>query len=408
MKKFLAMLLAATLTMSLTACGGDTGSSTADASGDAATGDYKIAILTGTMSQGEEEFQAAKKLAEKYPEKFVTATYPDNFAKEQETTISNCVALVSDPAVKGLIIEQGVPGTTAAIEKAREVNPDLIVVVGVSQEDANVVSGAADVIFGTDEIGMGTSIPQQAAAMGAKTLIHYSFPRHLGMQAIAIRTELMKEECKKLGIEFVQVDAPDPLGDSGVTGTQQFIKEDVPKQIAKYGKDTAFFGTNCGMQEQMIKAIAEGGAIFPQQCCPSPYHGYPGAFGIEIPADKAGDVDYILEATTAKIEEIGNSGRMSTWPVPVNMMFIDAGAAYIDGRIDGSITKENEMQKLEEIFEGISGADVTVGNYAEGDVVFENHYTVLSGYYTFGELAADGEAEVEAPAEGDEAEKPAA
>ena len=38
---------------------------------------YKIGIMTGTVSQGEEEFRAAQNMAEKYGDKIVTATYPD-------------------------------------------------------------------------------------------------------------------------------------------------------------------------------------------------------------------------------------------------------------------------------------------------------------------------------------------
>ena len=90
-------------------------------------------------------------------------------------------------------------------------------------------------------------------------------------------------------MKFVDATAPDPTGDAGVPGAQQFILEDVPRKIAEYGKDTNFFSTNCAMQEPLIKASLEGGAIYAQQCCPSPYHGYPGALGIEIPADKAGN-----------------------------------------------------------------------------------------------------------------------
>lgn len=72
--------------------------------------------------------------------------------------------------------------------------------------------------------------------MGAKTFIHYSFPRHLSMELIARRKDLMEKRCKELGIQFVSVSAPDPMGEQGITGSQQFILEDVPRQLAKYGK----------------------------------------------------------------------------------------------------------------------------------------------------------------------------
>lgn len=62
--------------------------------GETPTGDvdYKIGIITGTVSQGEEEYQAAQNMLKKYGEKIVTATYPDNFSSETETTIANVVA----------------------------------------------------------------------------------------------------------------------------------------------------------------------------------------------------------------------------------------------------------------------------------------------------------------------------
>ena len=382
MKKLMALLLAGVMAMSMTACsGGDEGSSTADSG---AGSDYKIAIITGTVSQGEEEFRAAENLKAADPDKYVTATYPDNFAKETETTISNVVNLVSDPDVKGLVFLQAVPGGAAAVAKAREINPDLIVVMGVMQEDPQVTSDAADIVLNTDEVAMGNRIPEQAAAMGAKTLVHYSFPRHLGMQTISNRLDLIRAKCEELGITLVEASAPDPLGDSGVTGTQQFILEDVPKKVAEYGKDTAFFATNCGMQEPLIKSVAEQGAILPQQCCPSPYHGYPGAFGIEIPDDKAGDVDYILSAIDAKVVEAGEAGRMATWPVPVNMLLVEAGTKYIDGRLDGSITDENELEQLKAICTELAGADITMGVYNDGTKDYDNIYTVLVDYYTFG------------------------
>lgn len=69
MKKVISLLLALAMTVSLVAC-----SSAGAAAGDApvsteageATSDYKIGIITGTVSQGEEEYQAAQNLKAKY------------------------------------------------------------------------------------------------------------------------------------------------------------------------------------------------------------------------------------------------------------------------------------------------------------------------------------------------------
>lgn len=261
MKKLLALALAAAMSISMVACGGDTNGGSSSNAG-------KVAIITGTVSQGEEDFQAAEQMKAKYPDRVITATYPDNFDKEIETTISNVVSLVSDPDVKVLVFQQAVVGATAAIEKAKEINPDLLVISGVPGEDPGVISGVSDICLGLDEVGMGHSMPQQAKAMGAKTLVHYSFARHLASATINQRLEIMKSECEELGINLVMADAPDPLSDVGLAGAQQFILEDVPKKVDEYGQETAFFSTNCGLQEPLIKAVLETGAYYPQPCCP--------------------------------------------------------------------------------------------------------------------------------------------
>jgi len=86
------------------------------------------------------------------------------------------------------------------------------------------------------------------------------------MDLLAKRRDIMKAECDKIGLEFVFVTAPDPMGESGIPGAQQFILEDVPRQVDKHGKDIALFSTNCGMQEPLIISALDTGAIFPEQC----------------------------------------------------------------------------------------------------------------------------------------------
>jgi hypothetical protein len=45
---------------------------------------FKIGILTGTVSQGEDEYRAAEQVKAKYGDRIVHVTYPDNFMQEQE------------------------------------------------------------------------------------------------------------------------------------------------------------------------------------------------------------------------------------------------------------------------------------------------------------------------------------
>lgn len=394
-KRILSLLCIAVLMFGLVGC---RGGSTSDADTEDAktesdgaevveiSEDYKIGIITGTVSQGEEEFQAAQKMVEELgADRIITATYPDKFSDEVETTISQVVNIASDPDVKAIVFVQSVPGAIAAIEKTRETRPDMLFVSGVAAEPPREIGAAADVVMLVDEIGMGTTVIEQAEKMGAKTFVHYSFPRHLGYETIAARTALFKENCEKKGITYVEATAPDPTGDAGVSGAQQFILEDVPRKIAEYGADTAFFSTNCSMQEPLIRSILEQKAIFPQQCCPSPYHAYPAALNIETEGHE-GDVQYMLDQISEKVKEGGNSGRMSTWPLPVNMLMVEAGVDYsikfCSGETDGAFDDEVFRDSISKIAKEY-GAEETLSLYADDEGEVDNFYMILCDFYDF-------------------------
>jgi len=286
---------------------------------------FKIGVVTGTVSQGEDEYRGAEAVVKKYGKEIIHVTYPDKFMQEQETTIARIVELAYDPQVKAIVICQAVPGTTAAIRRVKEMRKDIVFVAAVPHEDPAVISSAADVILEVDTPGRGKTIVELAKKMGVQTIIHYSFPRHMSYQLLAQRKDIMEKTAKEMGINFVFVSAPDPLGEQGLTGAQQFILEDVPRQLAKYGPKTGFFSTNCGMQEPLQKAILKHGGYYLEPCCPSPTHGFPGSLGISIPEDKKGDMTYILRVVNQKIIEMGGAGRFATWPVPMNMLFVEAG-----------------------------------------------------------------------------------
>lgn len=345
---------------------------------------YKIGILTGTVSQNEEEYRAAENVVKKYgADKVVVKTYPDKFMDEQDTTISNIVELASDPDIKALVIVQAVPGVAAGIEKAREIRPDLLVIAGVPGEDPAMIATKADIVLALDELAMGVTIPEQALGMGAKTFVHYSFPRHMSYALLAARRDLFKENCEKLGIKFVDATAPDPTGDAGVPGAQQFILEDVPRMVAEYGKDTAFFSTNCAMQVPLISAALNEGAIYPQPCCPSPTHGFPSALGITIPEDKQGDFTYILDTIKTKIGEKDGSGRFSTWSVPISMMFIEGSVEYAMDWAEGTITEKVDPVALKKAFEDYAKTSISMTTLEDNGTKYDNYFMILLDFYTF-------------------------
>ena len=375
MKKLLCLALAAMLCLALAACA-------------VAEGNWKIAILTGTTSQGEEEFRAAERAQKADPEHIVTDTYPDNFMAETETTISKLIAFASDPDVKAIVMCQAVPGAKAAFDKIRAMGrDDMLLVAGVPQEDPAVIAAAADFVLYTDEPKQGDTIMETCAKWGIDVFVHYSFPRHLAMETIAARKALLEENAAALGIQYVEATAPDPTGDAGVAGAQQFILEDVPLKLKEFeGKKVAFFTTNCGMQEPLQAAILDQpNAYYPQPCCPSPYHAFPASLGLEIKA--GGDDTEALKAIAAVLKEHNALGRYSTWPSPVNMSIVDVSVEYAKKWIAGEITSKNDGAAIAAMFEEKAPGAI-VSNYTNADgQTFDNYYTVLLGAVDFNDYA---------------------
>ena len=351
-------------------------------------GNWKIAILTGTTSQGEEEFRAAERAQKADPEHIVTDTYPDNFMAETETTISKLIAFASDPDVKAIVMCQAVPGAKAAFDKIRAMGrDDMLLIAGVPQEDPAVITAAADFVLYTDEPKQGDTIMETCAKWGIDVFVHYSFPRHLAMETIAARKALLEENAAALGIQYVEATAPDPTGDAGVAGAQQFILEDVPLKLKEFeGKKVAFFTTNCGMQEPLQAAILDQpNAYYPQPCCPSPYHAFPASLGLEIKA--GGDDTEALKAIAAVLKEHNALGRYSTWPSPVNLSIVDVRVEYAKKWIAGAITSNNHGAAIAAMFEEKAPGAI-VSNYTNADgQTFDNYYTVLLGAVDFNDYA---------------------
>ena len=323
---------------------------------------FKIGLMTGTVSQGEDEFRAGQQLAAKYGARLKHVTYPDNFMNDQETVIGQMVGLAADPDVKVIIAAQAVPGSVTAARKIREQRPDILIGFFQPHEDPGIVNETADIAIQPDELSRGRSIIAEAAQMGAKNFVHYSFPRHMSQELLARRRDIMKQACAEKGMKFYFVTAPDPMAEGGLPATQQFVLEDQPREIKKYGPATAFFSTNCGMQEPLLRSVLNNGGYVAEQCCPSPTHGYPGAFGISIPPDKRGDMAYINAENKRIVAEHHMTGHFGTWPVPEAMVSIRAITNLLVDAVDKKADyKDPEVVK--DYMQREAGASIVLSKY---------------------------------------------
>ena len=249
-----------------------------ESGGNGKNASYHIGIVTGTVSQSEDDLRGAEKLIEMYGSAKTGGmiqhiTYPDDFMSQQETTITQIAALADDPMMKAIIVNQGIPGTAEAFKRVREKRPDILLFAGEPHEDPLVIQAAADMAINNDFVSRGYTIIWAAKELGAKTFVHISFPRHMSYETLGLRRQIMEAACNDTGVKFVFETAPDPTSDVGVAGAQQFILEKVPQWIEKYGKETAFFCTNDAHTEPLLKQLLQYGGIFVEADLPSPLMG---------------------------------------------------------------------------------------------------------------------------------------
>lgn len=276
---------------------------------------YKIGIVTPTVTVSEDEFRGAQEMVQKYPDLVVHKTIPENFSTDKEGCISVITSLADDPQMKYIIFDCGMEGIVPAFQTIREKRPDIVSMV-TSNDDPKLLNEYVDISITTDWNRRGVTIPTKAYNMGAKTFIHYSFPTHMASESKVIRRDKMKETCEKLGMEFVEITTPDPQTGNGRAPMLQFLQEDIPRQIEKYGPDTNIFGTNCPMYDVILDEAFKLKFIVAEQCCPTPTQSYPTILNLEITPEDLGNYDKINEMITEKSAEAGMTGRLSGWAMP--------------------------------------------------------------------------------------------
>ena len=356
----------------------------------AAEPDYHIGVVSGTVSQSEDNLRGAEEIVKMYGSVdkggMVThVTYPDNFMQEMETTISQMVGLADDPKMKVIIVGEAVPGTVEAFRRIREARPDIILIANNPHEDPEIISEAADLVTYPDNIARGYLIVKAAKKMGAEKFMHISFPRHLSYELLSRRRNIMAEAAKDLGMEFIEMSAPDPVSDVGVAGAQQYILEQVPSWLEKFGDKTAFFATNDAHTEPLLKRVAENGGYFVEADLPSPTMGYPGALGIKFSEDEKGNWPKILKKVEDTVVSKGAAGRMGTWAYSYNFISVVALGDHARNVIENDVDVTDFDAIMESLKKFTPGAGWNGSNYTDvNGIEKENFYLLYQDTYVLG------------------------
>jgi hypothetical protein len=382
MKKIVSLLLIMAMVFVLVACGNKSGGNAGGGEGA-----VHIGIVTGSVSQSEDDRRGAEAFQAKYGEENVTlAIYPDNFTEELETTIQTIVNLSDDPDMKAIVVNQAIPGTTEAFRQIKEKRPDIICIAGESHEDLPEIGSAADLVVNNDFVARGYLMIHTAHELGCDTFVHISFPRHMSYETMSRRVAIMKAACEEFGMKFEMETAPDPTTDVGVPGAQAYILEHVPEWVEKYGTNSAYFCTNDAHTEPLLKQLLEYGGYFIEADLPSPLMGYPGALGIDLTAE-AGDFEKILAKVEEAVVEKGGAGRFGTWAYSLGYCLSAGLAEHALNVVNG----ESELQDIDDISKAFGeyspGANWNGSTYtnAETGVKSDNTFLIYQDTYIMGD-----------------------
>ncbi|MFZ2635341.1 MAG: DUF3798 domain-containing protein [Rectinemataceae bacterium] len=351
---------------------------------------FHIGVVTGTVSQSEDDLRGAEQLIKEYGTvksggMIQHITYPDDFMSQQETFISSVVALADDPLMKAIVINQAIPGTTEAFKRVRAKNKNILLLAGEPHEDPLVIQSAADLAVSADFVSRGYTIPWAAKQLGAKSFVHISFARHMSYESLGRRRAIMEEACKDLGMKFYFETAPDPTGDIGMPGAQQFMLEKVPQWIEKYGKDAAFFCTNDGETEPLLKQMLAYGGIFVEADLPSPLMGYPGALGLDL-SKEAGNFPAILKKVEDAVKAKGGAGRFGTWAFSYGYTLTAGLGEFAKTVIEGKAKKDSLQDLYKALGKYTPGAKWNGAYYTDvgTGVRAKNQVLIYMDTYVFG------------------------
>ncbi|SCI70520.1 Protein of uncharacterised function (DUF3798) [uncultured Clostridium sp.] len=339
-KKICALMLSVCMVLGVVGCS-QSNTEKQDSNVKGANNNFKVGIVTPTLSISEDEFRAAQNMTKKYPDIVKHVTLPENFNTEIETAISQIVSLADDKDMKAIVVVSGQSGLLPALQQVKEKRPDIITVTAPIWDDPDMMSKYIDVNLDANWAKRGETIVKKAKEMGAKTFIHYSFPTHLSKESVAKRRDMMKETCEKEGLEFVEVMTPDPQTGQGPAPMQQFLREDIPRQIKKYGPDTNIFGSNCPMYDVIIDEALKLKYIVAEQCCPTPTQAYPTVLNLEINEEDSQNFDKMNKMISEKVKEAKMTGRLGGWPIPMTIFLPEFAVELSIEMVENNLTKKD-------------------------------------------------------------------
>lgn len=394
MKRILALVLVATMLFAFAGCGAsgeaevknDSQATTEnDPVKDALNRGSKIGILCSPLSWGEENYRTVEKYIAEYGEdRFILSTIPDDADTQTQITLAQNMAM--DPECTVIIFNEAVAGGISAMNAARAVNPDIVIIAINLNEEPIEVASAADLACGKSLDAFATAVAQAAADKGLE-VISYMVPADtMGSTNNVTRIETMTEVGKELGVEVVVAVLPNQEDSNARSALEQAAKEDVYNKTNEYGDKVGFFCASSFAYVPTMTGILECGKGYLMSVAdPGPFTPvYCDVFGIVAPEEHQLDLEWTNKAIADKCVENGVVGRFGNWKFSFLSGFMSASIefamAYQAGEVERNDTKA--WMSLFEKANNLKEGDYTYGPYEQDGKTYEN-LVMLNGAIQF-------------------------
>ncbi len=349
----------------------------------------KVGVLCSPLSWGEENYRMTEKCIKEFGEdRIELSTLPED--SDVQTIVSLATNMANEPEIGALVINEAVPGSIAAADAAKQVNPELLVIMVNPSEEPPEVSKSADLAVMTVFNELTVAAAEQAAEKGCEVLVLEVPVDQLGMERAQSRIAACQKRSEELGIECIVNSLPSESDANSRPAMIQASKEDVYNKLDKYGDNVGFMSFSSFCATAVFTALCdEGRGYLVGTPDPGPFApGFMDAFGITADSEHLLDMDWTNKAIAAALEEKGMTGHFSNWEIPYfsTMMYgsIAYSLAYLDGTED-TIDLDSWMRYAAKSYDLEIGSQLNYSAYEKDGTTYDNFAMVNSEFLWYGE-----------------------
>ncbi len=360
MKKIISVLLVCAFALSFAACG--KGGKSEKHSVELKIPEKKVAVIVAEKSQYPEDYMAAKKLEEQYPDNVVVRDYADSrvLVAGDAEIITVSEELAGDKSIGALVFARATQFTLTAIRKAKEINPDLYTVAVEPESGMDLVGEAADLVIVSDWKKYANDIISTAVKMGAEYFVMFSYERQVaGNPLYAQMKKTLADECYSKSINYVYESIQDPNYAGGPESSRFSVKKSVvslfdSKKIK--GNNIALFSPDSSVQTTLVEECRDRDLIYVMPSFPTAYNGVCEVFDAPVPEDFT-DFKTFKASLASKVYESGNSGKFALYCASFSSILLK-GAVYsafdlIAGKSDINNVSDNAVIRLNDAAKGL-------------------------------------------------------